>query len=374
MENFSFSYAIFACEYGLTAKSMSAKELSKKPSKSVVATFTSILLRWYGENGRSLPWRDVTDPYPIWLSEVILQQTRIQQGWSYWERFMQRWPTVKQLADATEDEVLRLWQGLGYYSRARHLHAAAKQIVSLGGFPTDYASIRKLQGVGEYTAAAISSFAFGEPVAVVDGNVYRVLSRVFGIDTPINTSEGKKTFAALANQLLPKDKPAAYNQAMMDFGAMQCTPKSPDCETCPILEMCDAYHSHRIDTLPVKLRKMNIKTRYFNYVLLRCEGKIAIRRRPAGDIWQGLWEPFLLETQVKAGVEIVLEHCAGWGTLTLLKEGVKHVLTHRVIFADFYLLEASLPPSLPSDYVWVDLTSYDDYAKPRLIEILMNAM
>lgn len=348
--------------------------MSKQSLQPVVSAFTSVLLQWYEEHGRSLPWRGTTDPYPIWLSEVILQQTRIQQGWNYWERFMHRWPTVEQLADATEDEVLRLWQGLGYYSRARHLHTAARQIVELGGFPTDYASIRKLKGVGDYTAAAIASFAFGEPVAVVDGNVYRVLSRVFGIDTPINTTEGKKIFTALANQLLAYDKPAAYNQAMMDFGAIQCTPKSPRCQTCPMLEMCDAYHSRRVDILPVKLRKMSVKTRYFSYVLIRSDGKIAIRRRSAGDIWQGLWEPFLLETREKAGVEVVLEHCSGWGTLTLLKEGVKHVLTHRVILADFYLLEASSQPPLPEGYIWVDESSFDDYAKPRLIEMLMEEL
>ena len=350
-------------------------EKGKKPhSKPFVAVFTSTLLDWYEKNGRSLPWRGITDPYPIWLSEVILQQTRIQQGWSYWERFMLRWPTVEQLASASEDEVLRLWQGLGYYSRARHLHAAAKQIVALGGFPKDYASIRQLKGVGDYTAAAIASFAFGEPVAVVDGNVYRVLSRVFAVDAPIHSTEGKKTFTALANQLIAKDKPAAFNQAMMDFGAIQCTPKSPHCESCPMLEMCDAYHTHRIDILPVKQRKMDIKTRYFSYVLLRCAGKIALHRRPAGDIWQGLWEPYLLETQMKAGVEAVLQHCEGWGTLTLLREGVKHVLTHRVILADFYVLEVSSPPPLSEGYVWVDESSYDDYAKPRLIEILMDGL
>lgn len=342
--------------------------------EKVVPVFTSTLLQWYSQNGRSLPWRDTTDPYPIWLSEVILQQTRIQQGWAYWERFMHRWPTVEQLASATEDEVLRLWQGLGYYSRARHLHEAARQIVKRDGFPKDYASIRQLKGVGDYTAAAIASFAFGEPVAVVDGNVFRVLARVFGVDVPINTTEGKKTFTTLANELMAKDQPAAYNQAIMDFGAVQCTPKSPRCELCPMIEMCEARHSQRVDELPRKTQKVAVKTRFFSYVLLRCGEYIAVRKRPAGDIWQGLWEPYLLETETKAGVDVVAQHCQEWGVPSLVKEDVRHVLTHRVILADFYLIELSNRPSLPESYVWVSESLWDDYAKPRLIEILMDGV
>ena len=191
--------------------------------------FASILLEWFRENGRDLPWRQTRDPYAIWLSEIILQQTQVKQGWEYWERFMHHWPTVEALAKATEDEVLREWQGLGYYSRARNLHYAAKQIVALGHFPDTLAEIKQLKGVGDYTAAAIGSIAFGLPAAVVDGNVYRVLARHFGIDTPINTTEGKKTFAAMAQELLPPKEASAYNQAIMDFGAIQCTPQSPHC-------------------------------------------------------------------------------------------------------------------------------------------------
>ena len=199
--------------------------------------FASVLLKWFRENGRDLPWRQTRDPYAIWLSEIILQQTQVKQGWDYWERFIHRWPTVEALAAATEDEVLREWQGLGYYSRARNLHYAAKQIVALGHFPDTLDEIRKLKGVGDYTAAAIGSIAFGLPAAVVDGNVYRVLARHFGIDTPINTTEGKKEFQALAQSLLPIDiSPSSfllppsseYNQAIMDFGAIQCTPSSPN--------------------------------------------------------------------------------------------------------------------------------------------------
>lgn len=225
--------------------------------------FTHELLKWYAQNGRDLPWRATKDPYAIWLSEVILQQTRIAQGHSYWERFMQQWPQVNDLAAATEDEVLRAWQGLGYYSRARNLHTAAKQIAELGHFPTTYNEIIKLKGVGEYTAAAIASIAYNEAVAVVDGNVYRVLARYFGIDTPIDTTEGKKTFRAMAQAHLSTTEPAAYNQAIMDFGAIQCTPKSPDCSACPLVETCFAYQNHKIDLLPTKSKKIKQRERKF---------------------------------------------------------------------------------------------------------------
>ena len=253
--------------------------------------FTTTLLNWFALNGRDLPWRHTRDPYAIWLSEIILQQTRIQQGMDYWLRFMRRWPKVEDLASATEDEVLRMWQGLGYYSRARNLHTAAQQIVQKGKFPDTLEDIKQLKGVGDYTAAAIGSIAFGLPAAVVDGNVYRVLARHYGIDTPINTTRGKHLFTELAQSLLPADKPAEFNQAMMDFGAIQCTPTSPKCVECPLQETCEALHMGLIDDLPVKEKKLTIKTRHLTYIYIRCKGKTAIRKRPAGDIWQGLWEP-----------------------------------------------------------------------------------
>ena len=228
--------------------------------------FSLTLLRWYQEFGRELPWRETRDPYAIWLSEIILQQTRVQQGWDYWERFMRRWPTVELLAAASEDEVLREWQGLGYYSRARNLHAAARQIVEMGTFPSDYQLIRQLKGVGDYTAAAIASMAFDLPSAVVDGNVYRVLARHFGISTPINSTEGKKEFAMLAQQLLPEEQAAAYNQAIMDFGAIQCTPHSPACLLCPLQESCAALREGRVEELPVKLKKLEVKERRLAYI------------------------------------------------------------------------------------------------------------
>ena len=323
--------------------------------------FNVTLLKWFRENGRDLPWRQTRDPYAIWLSEIILQQTQVKQGWDYWERFMHHWPTVEELAAATEDEVLREWQGLGYYSRARNLHFAAKQIVALGHFPETLGEIKQLKGVGDYTAAAIGSIAFGLPAAVVDGNVYRVLARHFGIDTPINTSEGKKTFAAMAQELLPPNEASTYNQAIMDFGAIQCTPQSPHCDRCPLMESCIAFREGRVALLPVKLKTLKVTERHLIYIYIRYQGQTAIRRRGSGDIWQGLWEPVLVDAE-----------SAVPPTASLLCKNVKHVLTHRVLYADFYLLETDERPELPSDYIWIAENELDTYALPRLIEVLLS--
>lgn len=346
--------------------------------------FTTILLDWFRENRRPLPWRETRDPYAIWLSEVILQQTRIAQGLAYWERFVKRWPTVEALAAATEDEVLREWQGLGYYSRARNLHAAARQVVERGGFPDTIEEIRKLKGVGDYTAAAIGSIAFDLPEAVVDGNVYRVLSRHFGIETPINSTEGKKVFKALAQELLPPSEASAFNQAMMDFGAIQCTPQSPRCLLCPLAETCVAFREGRVEHLPVKLKTLQVKTRHLTYVYLRCKGFTAIHRRGAGDIWQGLWEPPCpLQPPPKGGGELpansplsVLSPSLwrGWGRLFLLRSNVKHVLTHRILLADFYLLECDDRPPLPDDFIWISESDISRYGVPRLVELLLEAV
>lgn len=322
--------------------------------------FALTLLEWFRENGRALPWRQTQDPYAIWLSEVILQQTQVKQGMNYWLRFMRHWPTVELLAAATEDEVLREWQGLGYYSRARNLHFAARQIVEMGGFPQTLEGIKSLKGVGDYTAAAIGSIAFGLPAAVVDGNVYRVLSRHFGINTPINTTEGKKEFSLLANHLLPKKNASAYNQAIMDFGAIQCTPQSPRCLICPLQESCMALREGRVGELPVKMKTLKVKERHFVYIYVRHQGYIAIHRRGKGDIWQGLYEPLLTETVPTDAV--------------MLREKVRHVLTHRILLADFYLWEPVERPQLPPDYFWIEESELDRYAKPRLIELLLDAI
>lgn len=371
--------------------------------------FANTIISWFRENGRALPWRETRDPYAIWLSEIILQQTRIAQGWEYWERFMAQYPTVQDLAAAHEDEVLKLWQGLGYYSRARNLHTAAKQIVALGHFPDTLEGIKQLKGVGDYTAAAIGSFAFDIPAAVVDGNVYRVLARYFGIDTPINSTQGKKEFAALAQSLLPSSKAsdfqsslslvAAYNQAMMDFGAIQCTPQSPKCLLCPLAETCEAMRTNRVAELPVKQKTMKVKTRHLSYIYIRCKGETAIHRRGEGDIWQGLWEPFnasdiaeacaspssaqasLSSTMFSTSLtkfssfkkELAADlHLSNVDALQLLAQDVKHVLTHRILLADFYLLETEARPQLSDDYIWIKEEEIEDYGIPRLIELMLE--
>lgn len=334
-------------------------------------SFSSIILQWFKKNGRALPWRETRDPYAIWLSEIILQQTRIEQGRPYWERFMRRWPTVNDLAAASEDEVLREWQGLGYYSRARNLHTTAKQIVALGHFPDTYDEIRRLKGVGDYTAAAIGSIAFDLPVAVVDGNVYRVLARHFGISTPINTTEGKKEFAALAQELMESgfstsnsqlNNYSQYNQAMMDFGAMQCTPTSPDCMACPLAETCSALREGRVGELPVKRKTLKVKERHLTYIYIRYQGETVLHRRPAGDIWQGLYEPLVVEN----GFSILNSQ--------LIRKNVKHVLTHQIIYADFYLWEPTKRPSLSEGYFWVKEEDIDQYGVPRLVELLLEEL
>lgn len=323
-------------------------------------SFTVAILEWFRENGRVLPWRETRDPYAIWLSEIILQQTRIEQGKPYWERFMKRWPTVEALARASEDEVLREWQGLGYYSRARNLHEAAKQIVEMGGFPQTLEGIKRLKGVGDYTAAAIGSIAFNLPAAVVDGNVYRVLARHYGIETPINTTEGKKEFTALANSLLPANDASAFNQAMMDFGAVQCTPVNPQCTVCPLQETCVALHDGKTASLPVKRKTLKVQERHLVYIYVRHQGMTAIHRRAAGDIWQGLYEPWLTEAVPSGAI--------------LLRQGVKHVLTHRILYADFYLWEPAEQPQFPDDYFWIPEADIDQYGVPRLIELLLEEL
>lgn len=328
--------------------------------------FSVTLLHWFSTHGRALPWRETTDAYAIWLSEIILQQTRVEQGRAYWHRFVQRFPDVETLAAASEDDVLRLWQGLGYYSRARNLHAAARQVVALGGFPRTLEGIRSLKGVGDYTAAAVASFAFNVPAAAVDGNVYRVLARHFGIDTPINSTEGKRVFTALANELLPVKQAGAFNQAMMDFGATLCTPRSPRCIDCPFAETCVALREGRVEALPVKLKRTMVRERRLAYIYIRCNGETAIHRRGAGDIWQGLWEPVAMED-----VRCKREDGRGKRGVLLAKD-VKHVLTHRILLADFYLLETAERPALPPDYIWIPESQLDDYAKPRLIERLLE--
>ncbi|MDO5606916.1 MAG: A/G-specific adenine glycosylase [Capnocytophaga sp.] len=261
--------------------------------------FSERLIAWYGANKRDLPWREHSEPYNVWLSEIILQQTRVAQGLPYYKRMLEAFPTVKHLADADEETVMKLWQGLGYYSRAKNLHATAKIIACQhrGSFPETYDELITLKGIGDYTASAIASICFDEARAVVDGNVFRVLARVFGIDVPINTTEGTARFKQLAELLLDKAQPGTYNQALMEFGALQCKPQSPDCEQCVMNDKCSALAENKIELLPVKLKKNSIRKRYFNYaVLIDNQGNTILRKRVEKDIWQGLYEPPLCET------------------------------------------------------------------------------
>ena len=326
------------------------------------------LLGWFAANGRDLPWRHDVTPYRVWLSEIILQQTRISQGTDYWLRFIETFPTVHHLAAAPEQQVMRLWQGLGYYSRARNLHRAAKIIDETGDFPHTYAEILRLPGVGPYTAAAISSICFGEQQAVVDGNVYRVLSRLFAIDTPIDTTQGQHLFRHLAADILPPHRAALWNQAMMDLGAMVCTPRSPQCDACPLQAHCAGCADGMAENYPVKQGKVKQRERRFLYIWVECDGHTALRRRPAGDIWQALWEPFLIETTYQETAEL-----PAWADgSVLLQANVKHVLSHQILYADAYRVQLNERPTLPEGYEWVPLCQVDQYALPRLVQRLFR--
>ena len=340
--------------------------------------FSEKLIAWYAENKRELPWRATTDPYTIWISEIILQQTRVVQGYEYFLRFIHRFPDVAALAEASEDEVLKYWQGLGYYSRARNLHEAAKSMN--GTFPMTYEGVRALKGVGDYTAAAICSSAYGMPYAVVDGNVYRVLSRYFGIDTPIDSTGGKKLFAALAQEMLDKFRPAVYNQAIMDFGAIQCTPQSPDCMFCPLADSCSALRKGLVAKLPVKQHKTKTTNRYFNYIYVRMGACTYLHKRTGNDIWKNLFELPLIETDAPVSEDEfgkLPQVCALFAdgeapALRLVYGNVKHVLSHRVIYANFY--EVVLPENSTSfsTFQRVKTEDLERYVVSRLVHAFLE--
>lgn len=312
--------------------------------------FKKILTNWYSINKRNLLWRSTKNPYFIWLSEIIMQQTQVKQGSPYYEAFINQFPTVFDLAEANEETVLKLWQGLGYYSRARNLHASAKHIAyELNGkFPTTYSEIIKLKGVGDYTASAIASICFDEPTAVVDGNVYRVLSRYFGIDTPINSTEGIKEFKALASTLLDAAHPGDYNQAVMEFGATQCKPKNPYCMVCPLKDSCVALQKGKVDALPVKLKKTKVTNKHFNFlVVLSEDGKTIFEKRTKKGIWQNLYQFPLVETKTELIAEDFRSHpkitsyfkdvdysFSLYNTKTLV-----HKLSHQHLYTKFWIVE-----------------------------------
>ncbi|HLT41601.1 MAG TPA: A/G-specific adenine glycosylase [Sphingobacteriaceae bacterium] len=345
-------------------------------------SFSKEIINWYCTHRRDLPWRETVDPYKIWLSEVILQQTRVAQGMDYYYTFSENFPTVQALALAEEDEVLRLWQGLGYYSRARNLHKAAKIVVNQfnGVFPSSYSSLLTLPGIGEYTAAAVASFSANEVHAVLDGNVFRVLARVFGLNEPINSSEGKKVFSKLANELIDPSSPATYNQAIMEFGALQCKPKNPDCAVCPISSSCYAFIHQEIDLLPVKFKKAKSRNRYFNYFVIKGGESILMNKRGKGDIWQHLHDFPLIESDNELSPEELIVHpdvVQVFGTdLTIksISKPYKHVLSHQNIYARFFeVSKTALNLSENTTWNYVLIKDLDKLAKPKLIVFYMES-
>jgi len=345
--------------------------------------FSSKIITWYHQNRRDLPWRNTKDAYLIWLSEIILQQTRVDQGMAYYLKFAEHFPTVKQLAQADNDKVMKLWQGLGYYSRARNLHATAKTIHTLykGTFPSAYEDILSLKGVGEYTAAAIASFAFDKPHAVVDGNVYRVLSRVFGIETPIDSSSGKKEFYKLANELIDKKNPGLHNQAIMEFGSLQCKPVNPDCSVCPLNIHCYAFAKKLVADLPVKEKKTKVRNRYFNYMVFRYKGTIAIHKRTEKDIWINLHDFPLIETDKEFTEEQLIKSPAWKKMLGKTKYSIqsistayKHILSHQKIYARFIEINCKEPLKtfLPQNVLIIKEGDIHKYAVPRLVDLYVE--
>ena len=339
--------------------------------------FSKYIIDWYSEFGRELPWRNTKDPYLIWISEIILQQTRVAQGYNYYLRFIDRYPTVQKLAESSEQEVLKYWQGLGYYSRARNLLAAAQSIS--GNFPSTYADVISLKGVGEYTAAAICSFAFDLPYAVVDGNVYRVLSRYYGVSTPINTSKGKKEFSELAQGLIDKKYPAKYNQAIMDFGAIQCTPKSPKCQECPLVDSCVAYNESKIQDLPVKQGKTKVRNRYFNYFyIIDTDGSIFLNKSIGSDIWKNMFDFPLIETEKSVELGELLNQESFLSDLNLsdissVVQNYQHVLSHQKIFAKIYTVKLTKKYINLTNYLKINIDDLDLDPVPKLIhQFLQN--
>jgi A/G-specific adenine glycosylase len=343
--------------------------------------FHKILTLWYQQNKRNLPWRAKIDPYTVWVSEIILQQTRVDQGTAYFLRFVERFPNVQTLADAPENEVLRLWQGLGYYSRARNMHVAARQIMDEfnGLFPDTIVNIGKLKGIGVYTSAAIASIAFGLPHAAIDGNVYRVLSRVFGIETPIDSAMGKREFSILANELLDRQNPGLFNEALMDFGALQCVAQNPDCSVCPFADQCVAFAQNKITRLPLKSKKTKVRNRYFNYLFITDEQYLYLERRTQRDIWQNMYQFPLIESSEYLTIQEVLKSDQFRSLfkdheilIDSTSDEIIHILTHQKLHVRF--LEISILKS-GSSFPWIKVLPCEvsAYPIPKLIDNFLIA-
>ncbi|HYQ58665.1 MAG TPA: A/G-specific adenine glycosylase [Draconibacterium sp.] len=340
--------------------------------------FLANIYHWYTKNKRDLPWRNTKDPYKIWLSEIILQQTRVDQGIQYYQRFTENYPTVKDLAEAPEDEVLKCWQGLGYYSRARNLHASAKIITSeySGIFPKDYKSIIALKGVGPYTAAAIASIAFNLPYPAIDGNIYRVLSRYFGISTPIDSTKGKNEFQELAKELLSENDPGMHNQALMEFGALKCIPKSPQCAKCPVAESCYAFRKNLVSQFPVKEKKTKQRHRFFFYYLYDMGDSVLLEKRSGEDIWKGLYQLPLIEQEKAQTDEALLKLPPpvkiASGNIIRISAQKKHILSHQVIYSKLICLEVKTDVNIPLPLFKVNKKDISKFAVPRLVEHFLN--
>lgn len=338
--------------------------------------FAQEIIKWYQLNKRDLPWRNTEDPYIIWLSEIIMQQTRVEQGTPYFNRFAERYPTVTDFAAASEDEILNLWQGLGYYSRGRNMHQTAQLVMEehAGYFPKTYDKLLKLKGIGEYTAAAISSFAANEAKAVVDGNVFRLLSRYFGIDIAINTGKGKKFFTELANQIMDKSQAGIYNQAAMEFGSLQCKPANPVCETCPLRLECTAFKENRVSELPVKIKSQKIRERHFNYIIAKKDHQILMHKRGPNDIWQNLHEFPLFENAGPIKAEDLLltstfmEKFGQNVSIRSTSTPVKHILSHQKIYAQFIEIENYSEKFMDeNNWFYASYEDLADLAQPKLI-------
>ena len=339
-------------------------------------TFSEEIIEWYHKHKRDLPWRNTKDSYIIWLSEIIMQQTRVEQGMPYFNRFAEKYPTVKHFASATEEEILKLWQGLGYYSRGRNMHQTSREVMEehAGYFPKNYDSLIRLKGIGEYTAAAISSFSSNEAKAVVDGNVFRLLSRYFGINTPINTGKGKKIFTDLANELLDQTQAGTFNQAMMEFGSLQCKPKNPDCTVCPVQTSCEARLKNKINDLPVKLKSQKSKDRYFNYIVAIKNNKILVNKRCSGDIWENMIDLPLFETDSPIEVPDLIQSenfIKTFGKQVLVRsisKPVKHILSHQKLNARFIHIEQFTEEFIPNqNWFYVSKEELDKLPQPKLI-------
>ncbi|MCK0161440.1 A/G-specific adenine glycosylase [Allomuricauda sp. F6463D] len=314
-------------------------------------SFAQKILKWYDQHQRNLPWRETREPYKVWLSEIILQQTRVAQGMPYYIRFVEVFPTVYDLAKAPEKQVLKLWQGLGYYSRARNLHETAKMVVENfdGVFPNTYNQLKSLKGVGDYTASAIASFCFNIPEPVVDGNVYRVLSRFFGVETPINSTQGIKYFKELAREVMDVANIRDYNQGIMEFGAVQCVPKNPSCSLCPLQESCVALKENKVDLLPIKQNKTKIKKRYFNYLVLLDENdNTVLEQRQGKGIWRNLYQFPLIESEKQLHIDELYplvgenEMVPEFESLSLYNnEPIVHKLSHQHLYTQFWILKTS---------------------------------